>query len=1059
MSLPTCLSVRSTTRVARAVISGLLLVLLLLTAAPVMSSPPTFTGDVETDFDPQADGVVVVTDPGGQDVPIPSPPFDGPSGYDIDDVRFYYDRATDTLYVGINTFTISGDADNDGDPNSTSPELAEEEGRDEIDFASTESFGVILDTDNDGDGDVVVGVDCNFGIAGFGAYSFVGILHVPFCGFGPPLPAHSGTTTDPSTMGPDLEFTIPNFSGLPGLPYDPLSNPITIGILAFQGAFDDWPIGEDHVPDQAVLQPITFTHPALVVGRVFHDLNENGVKDGGEPGLPGITVELDADFSGGDGQLGTYDSLNSGLYGFYVDIPAFETASCALSVAPESLAGWSLTTPATVVVSGVMAGQTSAGHHFGLVPGPARVTGTVFSDLDGDGVMDGGEPGLVGVPVELDYSIAGGGSATLDATTDSSGDYDFELMLEEGETADFVVSVNPLAVTPAGATTPVTVLFDDVQPGERIDDVRFGFQYPTFETTVRGQVFYDADGNGISGGVLDGMGGVPVYVDVSIPGESDFTVSGVTGGDGIFDIIVPMNDGDTADLLIYVEDDDFPGVVFTTPQELVVDDVAPEAEVEAEFGFQSHRVPIFGDWNGDGVMTVGLFESSSSTFYFRNDNSDGPAEIAVSFGQPGDIPLAGDWNGDGKHGIGTYTPAESRFRVRNELSNGEPDHNFRFGPANLDPLVGDWNGDGIETVGLHDPFTRAFFLRDEHGGGAADYFYKFGARWTIPVAGDWNGDGTDTIGIYHPPEKTFFLANNHGGGIADYTFRFAGRHLYPVIGDWNNDGIETIGVYNAPLELFHLRDSNSSGQPDNSFEFTTNKWVPVYGDWNGDGTRTVGSYDPARARWLIRNENSSGHEEVVFEFGAPNQVPLVGDWNGNGVETVGFYNRATRFFHLRNSLGAGDSDLVFKYGGSNKEPVVGDWNSDGIDTIGIYDPGSGVFFLRDSNSGGSADHTAAFDGPLRTPLVGDWDGNGTDTIGTYDPDSCTYRLRNDNTTGDADATFVFGSSGCSPLVGDWDGDGYSTVGAYRATTGKHALRNFNTAGPADILLTFPIPFW
>ena len=48
--------------------------------------------------------------------------------------------------------------------------------------------------------------------------------------------------------------------------------------------------------------------------------------------------------------------------------------------------------------------------------------------------------------------------------------------------------------------------------------------------------------------------------------------------------------------------------------------------------------PAFGDWDGDGVDTVCLHEESTSTFYFRNENTTGPAELALQLArrlQPG----------------------------------------------------------------------------------------------------------------------------------------------------------------------------------------------------------------------------------------------------------------------------------------------------------------------------------------------------------------------------------------------------------------------------------------
>ncbi|MBK6315771.1 MAG: hypothetical protein IPF53_16125 [Blastocatellia bacterium] len=57
-------------------------------------------------------------------------------------------------------------------------------------------------------------------------------------------------------------------------------------------------------------------------------------------------------------------------------------------------------------------------------------------------------------------------------------------------------------------------------------------------------------------------------------------------------------------------------------------------------------VPIVGDWNGDGVDTVGVYITGTGTFFLRNSNSPGPADLAFTFGAGGGIPLSGDWNGN-----------------------------------------------------------------------------------------------------------------------------------------------------------------------------------------------------------------------------------------------------------------------------------------------------------------------------------------------------------------------------------------------------------------------------
>jgi hypothetical protein len=51
-------------------------------------------------------------------------------------------------------------------------------------------------------------------------------------------------------------------------------------------------------------------------------------------------------------------------------------------------------------------------------------------------------------------------------------------------------------------------------------------------------------------------------------------------------------------------------------------------------------LPIAGDWNNDGIDTIGVFRSG--TFYLRNANSAGWADLAFNFGNAtSDLPIAG----------------------------------------------------------------------------------------------------------------------------------------------------------------------------------------------------------------------------------------------------------------------------------------------------------------------------------------------------------------------------------------------------------------------------------
>jgi len=244
-----------------------------------------------------------------------------------------------------------------------------------------------------------------------------------------------------------------------------------------------------------------------------------------------------------------------------------------------------------------------------------------------------------------------------------------------------------------------------------------------------------------------------------------------------------------------------------------------------------------------GLATPGLYDPVHATFFLRNSNSGGTADLTFTYGPSslGWIPITGDWNGDGIDTVGLYDPAHAAFFLRNSNSGGNADITFTFGPAGagLIPIVGDWNGDGVDTVGLYDPAHAAFFLRNSNSGGIADISFTFGPAgmgW-IPIVGDWNGDGVDTIGLYDPAHAAFFLRNSNTGGVADISFTFgpAGLGWIPLVGDWNADGVDTIGLYDPSNAAFFLRNSNSGGVADVSFTYgpAGMGWKPLAGDWDG----------------------------------------------------------------------------------------------------------------------------------------------------------------------------------------------------------------------------------
>jgi hypothetical protein len=183
-----------------------------------------------------------ITDEYG-DVGLPSSAPDGTlSGWDITDLRLTYDGATDTMRVRISVRTILGDADGDGGPGVSSAWLAANGGFDIPNLGSSETAAVFFDLNEDGDYDVIAGISGSTDYYGFSVNIFSGSFFPPF-NFGTPLPGNTGSISpNPSATDPDLEFTIVNWSTLPGHDGSP-----DFCVGAFLGSEQDDGVGEDFV--------------------------------------------------------------------------------------------------------------------------------------------------------------------------------------------------------------------------------------------------------------------------------------------------------------------------------------------------------------------------------------------------------------------------------------------------------------------------------------------------------------------------------------------------------------------------------------------------------------------------------------------------------------------------------------------------------------------------------------------------------------------------------------------------------------------------------------------
>jgi hypothetical protein len=166
--------------------------------------------------------------------------------------------------------------------------------------------------------------------------------------------------------------------------------------------------------------------------------------------------------------------------------------------------------------------------------------------------------------------------------------------------------------------------------------------------------------------------------------------------------------------------------------------------------------PLAGDFNNDGCDTVSIYRAAEARIYVinalgANDGGLGAAEFSYVFGNPGDKPFVGDFNGDGIDTVGLHRESTGFVYFRNSHTQGNADNEFFFGDPGDRLVAGDWGVvDGTDTPAVFRPSNTTFFFRHTNTQGNADQTLTVGSSTFLPVAGRW-GQSDNTVTPPTPP--------------------------------------------------------------------------------------------------------------------------------------------------------------------------------------------------------------------------------------------------------------------------------------------------------------------
>ncbi|MEK6234617.1 MAG: carboxypeptidase regulatory-like domain-containing protein, partial [Planctomycetales bacterium] len=665
--------------------------------------------------------------------------------------------------------------------------------------------------------------------------------------------------------------------------------------------------------------------PSTIGGHVFVDADLDGIRDAGENGIQGVSLELldddgsvlDATVTDADGGY-SFDGLPSGTY----QIREVQPLGLLDGQDSAGTAGGVAVNPGDLIREITLTPGTNAQNYdFGEIL-PAALSGRIHADVDGDCVVDPGETPLDNVTVAL---LNAGGDVIATTTTDAEGIYRFEGLapgeygVHESQPSGLLdgdAHVGSAGGSVADANTIVGVA---LQGGAEAVGYDFCEHPPA---VLNGQVFVDANDDGILDDGENGIEGVQLKL---LNGDGEVVATTVTDADGG-----------------YRFDGLFPGeyaVRETQPDGLLdgTDSAGTAGGVAENPGDLITGIQLVGGDEAEGYLFGEVEPASVSGHVFQ----DGPA-VRVTTG----VINLRDVND------GSLTADDSPI-------SGVV---LTLADADGDVLVDD-SGEPLTVVTDADGFFQFEGLRP--GVSSILETHPEGFTDGVDVAGSAGGTALN------PGDAIRGFELHSGEAATDYNFSELQVNVSPTtppVPPFTNPPPSAfptplapnllagppvpIPVLNAPpivsVTVLQLPGGavGAAGE-----QFTWHLSIIDGGNPRGpvNDVAEVARMTPARFRaeawsemelnqstWTLGTDSQVAAEPIVF--GLADGVPVTGDFDGDGVTDVGVFRDGEWFVDLNGNGRWDEGDLWVRLGRPGDQPVTGDWNGDGKTDLGVFGP-------------------------------------------------------------------------------------------------------------------------